>query len=109
MCIRDRYLECEGFTVRTASNGAEGVDSFESIPANVCIVDIGLPDLNGYEVARNIREQAQQPDLLIALTGYGQEKDIALAVEAGFDLHLTKPIDPEELVAIVGSKLQLVK
>ena len=99
------FLESEGFTVRTASNGVEGVNSFMSTPANVCVVDIGLPDQNGYEVARDIRAHAQQPELLVALTGYGQEKDVARAIEAGFDLHLTKPIDPEKLVAIIGNKL----
>jgi two-component system CheB/CheR fusion protein len=99
------FLECEGFTVRTASNGVEGVSSFEATPSSVCVVDIGLPDRNGYEVARDIRSHSKQPDLLIALTGYGQEKDVALAIDAGFDLHLTKPIDPEELVAIIGKNL----
>ena len=103
------YLETEGFLVRTAGNGIEGVDSFRSSPANICIVDIGLPDLNGYDVARDIRSHSKQPDLLVALTGYGQEKDVSLAIEAGFDLHLTKPVDPEELVAIIGRKLQLAK
>jgi two-component system CheB/CheR fusion protein len=103
------FLESEGFTVRTASNGVQGIGSFRSTPASVCVVDIGLPDRNGYEVARDIRSQPQQPDLLIALTGYGQEKDVALAMEAGFDLHLTKPVDLEELVAIIGTKLQLIE
>ena len=99
------YLECEGFKVHTASNGVDGVVAFREHKANVCVVDIGLPDKNGYEVAGEIRELEEQPDLLIALTGYGQQKDKSLALDAGFDLHLTKPIDPEELVNVIGSSL----
>jgi len=72
------------------------------------VVDIGLPDLNGYEVARSIRRESKQPTLLVALTGYGQEKDKAHALEAGFDLHLTKPVDPEELSTIIGENLEKI-
>jgi two-component system CheB/CheR fusion protein len=102
------FLELEGFSVRTAANGVEGVNSFTSAPADICVVDIGLPDRDGYAVARDIRAHSEQPRLLVALTGYGQEKDVALAIDAGFDMHLTKPIEPTELVAIIGTKLQLV-
>jgi len=101
------YLQSEGFSVSTASNGVEGVAAFEAKPTKICVVDIGLPDRDGYQVARDIRAQSKQPHLLIALTGYGQEKDVAMAMNAGFDLHLTKPIDPEELVSIIGRKLLL--
>ena len=103
-----KYLECEGFKVSVASNGVDGVKSYQQHSPDVCVVDIGLPDLNGYEVARSIRRESKQPTLLVALTGYGQEKDKAHALEAGFDLHLTKPVDPEELSTIIGENLEKI-
>jgi len=96
------YLELEEFVVRTARNGAEGIEIFQEFQPELCIVDIGLPDLNGFEVAQKIKSSIHQPELLIALTGYGQIEDRHRAIEAGFDLHLVKPIQPEELVATIS-------
>ena len=95
------YLEMEDFNVQTARNGIEGLDSFHEFLPEICIVDIGLPDLNGFEVASKIRSFDRQPELLIALTGYGQKEDRDKAIESGFDLHLVKPIQPDELVATI--------
>jgi DNA-binding response OmpR family regulator len=62
------------------------------------ILDIGIPDLTGYEVARRLRQEAWGPELfLVAMTGWGQVKDKELARQAGFDRHFTKPLDPGEL------------
>ena len=96
------FLELEEFDVRTARNGSEGLEVFNEFEPEICIVDIGLPDLNGFEVASEIKSSAQQPKLLIALTGYGQTEDRHKAIEAGFDLHLVKPIQPDELVATIS-------
>ena len=98
------YLELEDFNVQTASNGIEGLEGFHEFQPEICIVDIGLPDLNGFEVATKIRSFDQQPKLLIALTGYGQKEDRNKAIAAGFDLHLVKPIQPDELVATISAE-----
>jgi CheY-like chemotaxis protein len=74
----------------------------------VAIVDIGLPDIDGYEVARRVRALGR-PISLIALTGYGQEGDQRRAYEAGFDLHLTKPVEAQvlrEALAVLTAKMR---
>ena len=100
------YLELEDVVVRTAEDGITGIEAYKSFQPEICIVDIGLPDLNGFEVAKRIVEGDRQPDLLVALTGYGQEEDRRKVVEAGFDLHLVKPIQPAELVDTIASETQ---
>jgi DNA-binding response OmpR family regulator len=70
-------------------------------------VDIGLPGLNGYEVARRVRAQAAEPSgpqpVLVALTGWGSDDDKIRSRDAGFDRHLTKPVDPHEVEALLLS------
>jgi CheY-like chemotaxis protein len=68
---------------------------------DLALVDLGLPILDGYEVARFIRRQDHQPQRLVALTGYGQSADRKRALEAGFDDHLVKPVDPDRLVELL--------
>jgi len=68
----------------------------------VALVDIGLPDMDGYEVARELRRRFDSQLTLIALTGYGQPDDRRKALEAGFDLHLVKPVDPQQLFDLLG-------
>ncbi len=97
------FLECHGFSVVEAADGLEGIEQFKAQQPDVCVVDIGLPDCNGYEVAKQIRKSGGQSSLLIALTGYGLPKDKELSCEAGFDFHLVKPVDPEELVNVITS------
>ena len=70
----------------------------------MAILDIGMPGLNGYDVARHMRAQAGGNDLLlIAATGWGQQTDKALAFEAGFDHHFTKPLEPDRIVELLRS------
>ncbi len=91
-------LALEGHSVETAADGAEGVALIARLQPDVALVDIGLPGLDGYEVARQVRATpAGKRVYLIAATGYGQAYDRRQAMEAGFDLHLVKPIDVEEL------------
>jgi CheY-like chemotaxis protein len=91
-------LELEGHHVEVAFNGISGFDAARDSRPDVLILDIGLPDINGYEVARRIREQAWGTQVeLIALTGWGQEKDRSDAKAAGFDHHFTKPADLDRL------------
>lgn len=91
-------LSLERHDVVTASDGPAGVDAALRERPDVALIDIGLPGLNGYEVARRIRAtQSGRGIKLIALTGYGQNEDMRQAREAGFDLHLVKPVDPRRL------------
>jgi len=98
-------LEASGHHVQTAYTGRQGLELAESFRPHAVLLDIGLPDLNGYAVAKRIRETAWgQRSLLIAVTGWGQSEDKRRAHEAGFDHHLAKPVAAEE----VESVLQLV-
>lgn len=89
-----KLLRMSGLDVRTAYTGPTALDvAAESLP-EVVLLDIGLPEINGYEVARRLRRLPQLAGVkIVAMTGYGQESDIQLAREAGFDTHLTKPVD----------------
>jgi CheY-like chemotaxis protein len=78
----------------------------ETLP-HAAILDIGMPDMTGYEVVRQIRAQPWGSSVYaIALTGWGQKEDKSRALAAGFDHHLTKPVDPDELAALLQKFLQ---
>ncbi len=87
-------LRMLGHDTRTAYDGAEGLKILEAYQPEVVLLDIGMPNMNGYEVARRIREQERlQGVLLCAMTGWGQDEDRRKSREAGFDHHLVKPLD----------------
>ncbi|MEO8441190.1 MAG: ATP-binding protein [Betaproteobacteria bacterium] len=86
-------LESEGHRVKIAIDGESGVSSILANKPAIAIVDIGMPRIDGYEVARQVRSQARIPIVLIALTGYGQPDDVRRAIDAGFDAHIVKPAD----------------
>ena len=90
-------LEIQGHEVFEATDGAAGLRMAIEIRPEAAFVDIGLPVIDGYELARQIRRQAHQPGRLIAVTGYGQPEDRRRALEAGFDDHMVKPVDPETI------------
>jgi PAS domain S-box-containing protein len=91
-------LQMMGHDTRTAYDGAEAVQAAESFRPEVVLLDIGLPKMNGYEVAGRIRQQPWGASVtLIALTGWGQDEDKRRASEAGFDHHLTKPVEAASL------------
>jgi len=93
----------QGHEVHEAEEGITAVEHALSICPDVAIIDIGLPGLDGYEVARRIRARANgKVHKLVALTGYGQEEDRRLAMSAGFDEHLVKPVDPDVLYRILA-------
>ncbi|MGH7279054.1 MAG: PAS domain-containing hybrid sensor histidine kinase/response regulator [Candidatus Rokuibacteriota bacterium] len=96
-------LEMEGARVETAACGIDGFNTALAFRPQVVLCDIGLPDIDGLEVARRLR---RRPDLdrtrLIALTGYGQSEDVRQAIDAGFEAHLIKPINLDELLALLG-------
>ncbi|MGI4778028.1 MAG: hybrid sensor histidine kinase/response regulator [Janthinobacterium lividum] len=96
------YLELEGHPVDVAYGGMQATDVFEKILPEVVLLDIGMPEIDGYEVARRIRRSASgKVTKLVALTGWGQTEDKARALEAGFDEHLTKPVDLKTLSSIL--------
>jgi two-component system, sensor histidine kinase len=95
-----------GHTVYEAADGASGVQSALELKPDVALIDVGLPDLDGYEVARRIRAVLdRRAILLVALTGYGTAEDQRRAHEAGFDIHLVKPVDADELVKMLDRQV----
>ncbi|MCW5660646.1 MAG: PAS domain S-box protein [Burkholderiaceae bacterium] len=95
-------LEMLGHDVRVAYSGAEGLRIATEWKPDVGVLDIGIPDLNGYELARGIRERCREHQpLLIACTGWGQQDDVEHAQEAGFDHHLVKPVDPDAVLRLL--------
>jgi signal transduction histidine kinase/ActR/RegA family two-component response regulator len=99
-------LKAAGYLVHTAHSGAEALALVASHQPQVVLLDIGLPEMNGYEVARRIREQTFGKEiLLIALTGWGQPEDRQRATEAGFNHHLTKPVEHTVLMDLLTSAL----
>jgi PAS domain S-box-containing protein len=96
-------LRVFGHDVRVALDGPEALAVAREFQPQVALLDIGLPVMDGYELAEHLRrEQAGPPLRLVALTGYGQERDKARSKEAGFDLHLVKPVDIQDLKKAIG-------
>ena len=97
-------LELAGHEVRVAHLGRSALSRAQAFRPDTVLLDIGMPDLSGYEIAQDIRRQAWGTGIqLIALTGWGQENDRRRSLEAGFDHHLTKPIDPDQLEGVIAS------
>jgi signal transduction histidine kinase len=95
-------LEAQLYTVATAVDGYDGLRQAAAALPDIALVDIGLPGIDGYEVARRMRsDPATKGVRLIALTGYGQESDRARAIDAGFDAHLVKPVDMGRLIEVL--------
>ena len=91
-------IESWGYRVQTAAEGNAGVDLARRFSPRIALVDIGLPDIDGYEVARRVREVFPKEKLrLVAMSGFGPPEDRARALRAGFDLHLVKPVEAEDL------------
>jgi PAS domain S-box-containing protein len=98
-----RMLRIMGGEIRAAYDGVEAVETAEAYRPDVVLLDIGLPRLSGYEVARRIRAQPWgKAVVLIALTGWGQDEDKRRSREAGFDHHLVKPVDPDALMRLLA-------
>jgi PAS domain S-box-containing protein len=93
-------LMAVGHEVRVAFDGPSGLEQASTFQPQVIFLDVGLPVMDGYEVARRIRQQPGGDRVrLVAVTGYGQQNDRARALDAGFDLHLVKPVDVDRLIA----------
>jgi signal transduction histidine kinase len=96
-------LQSEGFQTAIANDGSGAIASWRSFAPHVCVLDVGLPDLDGYQVAQVLRAEHGKAATLIAVTGYGQPNDRVRAVRAGFDCHLVKPVDVDQLVDLLDS------
>src|SRR5207247_1495512 len=95
--LRD-LLELSGHTVEVAHTGISGVAAAQQFQPQVVLCDLGLPGMDGYQVAAELRRNPTTANArLIALSGYGLEEDMRRSVEAGFNLHLTKPVEFTEL------------
>ena len=96
-------LEIHGHEVRIAFTGPAALETARTFRPEVILLDIGLPGMDGYQVARELRAgQEGHPLVLVALTGYGQDEDRRLSREAGFDHHLVKPVDLQELARVIA-------
>jgi signal transduction histidine kinase/DNA-binding response OmpR family regulator len=99
-----KMLALAGHEVRIALDGPAALEEFSTFQPEVVVLDIGLPAMDGYEVARQIRNAPNSPAVtLIAVTGYGQQDDRRRSREAGFDHHLTKPVDSVALLELIAS------
>lgn len=98
------WLQAEGHVVTVKTDAAAALDEARREPADVYVLDIGLPGMDGNTLARHLRaDPRNRLAMLIALTGYGQAQDILRSHQAGFDHHFVKPADPQRLVAVLGS------
>jgi CheY-like chemotaxis protein len=104
--LRD-FLELSGHEVELASSGAAGVQAARQFHPEIVLCDLGLPGMDGYEVAAALRRDPDTASArLIAVTGYGRDEDRRRSREAGFDLHLTKPVDPVQLRRLLQAEPQ---
>jgi signal transduction histidine kinase/ActR/RegA family two-component response regulator len=98
-----RLLDSFGHAVRTAANGPQGLAMLSEFRPELCILDIGLPGMDGYELARRLRTDPRMEGVkLLALTGYGHDVDRARALASGFDEHLVKPVPVDQLTAMIA-------
>jgi CheY-like chemotaxis protein len=98
-------IELYGHEVLVAENGTRGLEILKSARPDIALVDIGLPGMDGYEIARRFRAEPDGNQVyLVALTGYGSSTDVDRSRQAGFDLHLLKPVDPQQLKSLLDSR-----
>ena len=99
------FLELDGYRVHLAHDGLEALELAKRIEPVACFLDIGMPKMNGYEVAEQLRqlESASRP-LLVAITGWGQAEDARRALDAGFDVHMTKPVDLSQISRVLADR-----
>jgi DNA-binding response OmpR family regulator len=94
-------LSAQGDEVRAAYDGEEALEADRGFLPGIVLLDIGLPKLSGYDVARDIRRRRGAGVLIVAITGWGQEEDRQRSRDAGFDHHFTKPVDIESLLDVI--------
>lgn len=101
-------LSMDGYEVRTVYGGRDAVSATETFRPDVALLDIGMPEVSGYQAAKEIRQQRGGRDVyLVAITGWGQQEDRRRALDAGFATHVTKPVDPNVLRQLLRSVVTL--
>jgi DNA-binding response OmpR family regulator len=95
--------EAEHHEPRAVYGSADGIRTAQDFAPEVALLDIGLPEMDGYQLARELTAQCARPPVLIAVTGYGQDEDRARSKAAGFAHHFVKPVDIDELLAVLTS------
>ena len=100
-------LEEDGHEVRSAYDGAAVLDAADSFRPDIVLLDIGMPKLTGFEVARTLRSRYGKGLMLIAVTAWARDKDRTMAQLSGFDYHLAKPCNPHVLLALVQARARL--
>jgi CheY-like chemotaxis protein len=99
----DSMLRMWGHQVDSAADGVAGLDCILRLEPDIALIDIGLPGMNGYDIARAVRRRRPgKAIMLVAVTGYGQPTDLRASTEAGFDGHLLKPVEPEVLERLLA-------
>jgi DNA-binding response OmpR family regulator len=91
-----------------AGDGRAALEAAWRRPPDVVLLDIGLPDMHGYEVARRLHEQHSRPPLVVAVTGRGDEEDRLASRYAGIDLHMVKPVSPGQLERVLRQMKELL-
>jgi CheY-like chemotaxis protein len=101
-------LSILGSEVETAHDGRSAIKAFAEFRPSVVLLDLGMPDMSGYEVARRLRLLPESRDVvLVALTGWGQDEDRKRTAEAGFNRHLVKPVDVDSLQVLLMDPVAL--
>jgi CheY-like chemotaxis protein len=98
-------LQREGHVVETAIDGKAALDKMTEFDPDVVVLDLTMPGVNGFDVARRLRKDKAHTPLLVALSGLGQTEDKARAIEAGFDYHFTKPVDVHVLLSLFNERV----
>jgi two-component system CheB/CheR fusion protein len=102
-------VRCLGYDVQTAPDGSTALRMAQENPPDVVLLDIGMPEMSGYEVARRLRAVANPiRPLLVAVTGYASQRDRVLCEEAGIDLHLAKPVELDVLSHVLARFLRVL-
>jgi CheY-like chemotaxis protein len=97
-----RLLELLGHEVEVVFDGLKGIEAARTYRPRVLLLDIGLPNVDGYQVARTLRQEGFNDILIIALSGYGQEEDRRRSREAGMNHHVTKPVDVKTIAELIA-------
>jgi two-component system CheB/CheR fusion protein len=96
-------LKRAGFECHTAESGPAALELIDEVRPDIAILDVGLPEMDGYEVARQLRQKPDHENLLlIALTGYGRSSDRSASRQAGFNEHLVKPVRADQLLSVLA-------
>jgi signal transduction histidine kinase len=99
-----KLLDRDGYDTQVAHDGHEALRLAEARPPEIVLLDLGMPELDGFDVCRALRARGHSEAFIVAITGYAQEEDRRRSREAGFDAHLVKPVHPDRLAKVLGER-----